>query len=213
MWMSLKEVRAPLSKVEVVDNREEGEMGRRKAAGPPPPPPVLMHLALFGDASSVTRTPQKTQLRARALSIIFSRRFISSRRLTWPLGDVTPPPNAWPRPRASAVLGYWIRRRQQRAPVQSMSAHWQWHVASARTSHEPQAEPHVQPVTAKPAGGARRRELGPRAGSCEFGVPEGWQGGLDTSVLRRWGPGVGGRDTGGSADQDIKQSEAETPWF
>lgn len=192
-------------------------MGRRKAAVAPPPP-VLMHLALFGDVSSVTHTPQKTQLRARVLSIIFPRRFISSRGLTRPLGDVTPPPNAWPRPpqhRASAVLGYWIRRRQQRAPVQSMSAHWQWHVVSARTSHEPQAEPHVQPVTAKPAGGARRRELGPRAGSCEFGLPEGWQEarGLDTSVLRRWGPGVGGRDRAGSADQNIKELEAGTPWF
>lgn len=119
-------------------------MGRRKAAVAPPPP-VLMHLALFGDASSVTHTPQKTQLRARALSISFSRRFISSQGQTRPPGLH----------RASAVLGYRLHRRQQRAPVQSMSAHWQWHVVSARTSHEPQAEPHVQPVTAKPARGSK----------------------------------------------------------
>lgn len=133
-------------------------MGRRKVAVAPPPPPVLMHLALFGDASSVTHTPQKTQLRARALPII-SKRFISSRGLARPLRDMTRPQMPGHAPpglhRASAVLGYWIRRRQQRAPVQSMPAHWQWHVVSARTSHEPQAEPHVQPVTAKPARGSK----------------------------------------------------------
>lgn len=38
-------------------------------------------------------------------------------------------------------------------------------------------------------------------------------GGLDTSVLRKWGLGVGGRDKAGSADQDIKELEAGTPWF
>lgn len=40
-----------------------------------------------------------------------------------------------------------------------MSAHWQWQVVSPRTSHEPQALPHAQPVTAKPAGQVARGPL------------------------------------------------------
>lgn len=43
-------------------------------------------------------------------------------------------------------------------------------------------------------------------------VGGGEAGGLDTSVLRKWGPGVGGRDKAGSADQDITEVEAETLW-
>lgn len=43
-------------------------------------------------------------------------------------------------------------------------------------------------------------------------VGGGEAGGLDTSVLRKWGPGVGGRDKDGSADQDITEVEAETLW-
>lgn len=57
----------------------------------------------------------------------------------------------------------------------------------------------------------------PEASSLGFqgagSVGGGEAGGLDTSVLRKWGPGVGGRDKARSADHDIKELEAGTLWF
>lgn len=106
-----------------------------------------------------------------------------------------------------------------------MPAHWQWQVLSARTSHEPQAEPHVQPVTTKPANSSGG-SLDPKAGG--IGV-EVW--GLQAPTpgnaspcgeAGNWGPGhhcpkemgshLWGREKAGHADLDPKDVKVETSW-
>lgn len=157
--MSLKEVRAPFSKIEAVDNKAGEGNREKKSCGCPPNPsgadaPCSFWRHHLSHPHPTEDTAQGLGPPHHLLKEVYFQQGPGPAPQRY-----DPPPNAWPRPpdlhHASAVLGYWIRRRQQRAPVQSMPAHWQWHVVSARTSHEPQAEPHVQLVTAKPARGSK----------------------------------------------------------
>lgn len=187
--MSLKEVRAPFSKIEAVDNKAGEGNREKKSCGCPPTPPVLMHLALFGRLPQ-SPTPHRRHSSGPGPPHHLLKEVYFQQGLAQPSGGPAPEmPGRAPRPAPrKPALGYWIRRRQQRAPVQSMPAHWQWHVVSARTSHEPQAEPHVQ------LSGTALREREQGGESLDSRKPEalslGFQG-LAARVAWRgcWGPG------------------------
>lgn len=194
----IEEVEALFSEAEVGTNMARGGWPEDSHGRRPPGhrlPPASTCPALFGDASSLPQTSAR-QRGAQPLAVVFSG-FISSPA---PSEARPRPAEAWPRPPARAALGRpqaGACTRQQRAPVQSMPAHWQWQVVSARTSHEPQAEPQVQAVTAKPAG-ERGGSLAPsrrlRAwGSEGAGGSNTWEWG--PQCLRQGGRRLGGLDS------------------
>ena len=135
-----------------------------------------------------------------------------------------PPPNAWPRPPRPAPRKRSLRLLDTQAAAASSSPVHACALAVARglSTHVPRATGRA--TRAASDGEACEGEQGgesldpePEASSLGFqragSVGGGLAGGLDISVLRKWGPGVGGRDKAGSADQDIKELEAGTPWF